>query len=953
MKNNGRKSRKPGSVGKNYFVTKSGNTIKLHRSLTDRLKAKKDGKSRRKAASLSTLPKGRIKRNLARLQPKRLYHYWFSRDGAVMALKILGIGMVAGFLILVGLFAYFRKDLPNLKDLSGNNLGGSIRYYDRTGETLLWEDYAAVKRTPVKEEQISQYMKDATIAIEDKDFFKHGGFDVRGIARAAVNDVVGSGGRQGGSTITQQVVKLNQNWTKDRTITRKVKELILAVELEREYSKNEILTGYLNMAPYGGVEYGVESAARDYFGVSAKDLTLAQAAVLSSIPKAPTTYSPFSDPRFNPGATANLFDEEALMGRAHYIIDQMENQGKITKAQAEEAKKVDVVAQVKQLQPLYNGIKSPYFVLAAKQELNQKYGEATTKRGGWKVVTTLDMTLQNKAEEVVAKNAPNAKRLTGGVADAAALVAEDVETGQIVSLVGGTDFNNPEYGKINYAASALIPPGSSFKPYDYAVFIDNNTNVGAGSVLYDTQAPLPGYPCTNKALGIRANGNCLQDYDFKYPGPVTLRYALGGSRNVPAVKAMLSAVPNDTSDGKVDSINKVISTASAMMANPYNSKPYQCYQTGVDINVATPADVTQCYGASAIGDGAFLHLDDHVNGLATMSRLGNAIPRTYILKITDSAGKTVSEWAQPKGKQVIKPDSAYIVNDMAADPNASYLPASYKFQNQRNGWKFAVKTGTTNNGYDGLMASWSAKYAVVTWVGNHTRNKELKTAMEYLTQPLARGWMEAAHANLPAKNWVAPAGIKTAPAFVIRTHIGIGSVEPSRATDLYPSWYQAKAAGNTNQTIDKVSNKTATSCTPEAAKDNQSNANANSFSVDIFVTGSNQPGSASGNDDVHNCSDIRPSITVTATGCNIVATVSQGTHPLSSDRFKGTVNFLIGGQSVSSAEVSNSPSSVSFTAPIGTTSITAKVTDSVLYDASSEVAVTCAAAAPPPVVEDP
>lgn len=953
MKNNGRKSRKPGSVGKNYFVTKSGNTIKLHRSLTDRLKAKKDGKSRRKAATLSTLPKGRLKRNLARLHPKRMYHYWFSRDGAVMALKILGIGMVAGFLILVGLFAYFRKDLPNLKDLSGNNLGGSIRYYDRSGETLLWEDYAAVKRTPVKEEQISQYMKDATVAIEDKDFFKHGGFDVRGIARAAVNDVVGSGGRQGGSTITQQVVKLNQNWTKDRTITRKVKELILAVELEREYSKNEILTGYLNMAPYGGVEYGVESASRDYFGVSAKDLTLAQAAVLSSIPKAPTTYSPFSDPRFNPGATANLFDEEALMGRAHYIIDQMENQGKITKAQAEEAKKVDVVAQVKQLQPLYNGIKSPYFVLAAKQELNQKYGEATTKRGGWKVVTTLDLTLQNKAEEVVAKNAPNAKRLTGGVADVAALVAEDVETGQIVSLVGGTDFNNPEYGKINYAASALIPPGSSFKPYDYAVFIDNNTNVGAGSVLYDTQGPLPGYPCTNKALGIRANGNCLQDYDFKYPGPVTLRYALGGSRNVPAVKAMLSAVPNDTSDGKVDSINKVISTASAMMANPYNSKPYQCYQTGVDINVATQADVTQCYGASAIGDGAFLHLDDHVNGLATMSRLGNAIPRTYILKITDSAGKTVSEWTQPKGKQVLKPDSAYIVNDMAADPNASYLPASYKFQNQRNGWKFAVKTGTTNNGYDGLMASWSAKYAVVTWVGNHTRNKELKTAMEYLTQPLARGWMEAAHANLPAKNWVAPAGLKTAPAFVVRTHIGIGSVEPSRATDLYPSWYQPKAAGNTNQTIDKVSNKTATSCTPEGAKDNQSNANANSFSVDIFVTGSNKAGSTAGNDDVHNCSDTRPSITVTATGCSIVATVSQGTHPLSSDRFKGNVTFLIGGQSVSSAEVSGSPSSVSFTAPTGTTSITAKVTDSVLYDASSEVAVTCAAAAPPPVVEAP
>ncbi len=948
MSKSGKNARKPGRVGKNYFVTKSGSTIKLNRSLSTRLKAYKDGKSKRKAASLSTLPKGRVKRFFARFEPKRMYHYWFSRDGAVMALKILGIGMVAGFLLLVGLFAYFRKDLPNLKDISGNNLGGSIRYYDRSGNVLLWEDYAAVKRTPVKEDQISSYMKDATVAIEDKDFFKHGGFDVRGIARAAVNDAVGSGGTQGGSTITQQVVKLNQNWTKDRSLTRKVKELILAVELEREYSKNEILTGYLNIAPYGGVDYGVETASRDYFGVSAKDLTLAQATMLAAIPKAPTAYSPFSDPRFNPGATASLFDQEALIGRQHYILDQMASQGKITQAQADEAKKIDVVAQVRPLQPLYNGIKAPYFVLAAKQELNQKYGETATKRGGWKVVTTLDMALQGKAEELVTKNVSNIGRLTNGVADAQALVAEDVATGQIVSLVGGSDFNNADHGKINYAASALIPPGSSFKPYDYAVFIDNNTNVGAGSVLYDQQGPLPGYPCTVKTLGINKNGNCLQDYDFKYPGPMTLRYALGGSRNVPAVKAMLSAVPNDTSDGKVNSINKVISTASAMMANPYISKPYQCYASGVDINNATAADVTQCYGASAIGDGAFLHLDDHVNGLSTMARLGSAIPRTYIMKITDTGGKTVSEWTQPKGKQVIKQDSAFIVNDMASDPNASYLPSSYKFQNQKNGWKFAVKTGTTNNGFDGLMTSWSTKYAVVTWVGNHTRNQELHTAMEYLTTPLARGWMEAAHANLKPVNWTAPNGLKTLPAYVVRNHVGIGSVEPSRATDFFPSWYQGKTAGSTNKTIDKVSNKVATSCTPEAAKDNRSNANANSFSVDIFVSGAGAAsgGEASGNDDVHNCSDAKPSITVTASGCDLVATATQGTHPLSGDKFPGTVTFIINGQNVSTANVSNSPSSVSYTVPAGTTSVTAKVTDSVLYEDSSTIDVSCAGASP-------
>jgi membrane carboxypeptidase/penicillin-binding protein PbpC len=288
---------------------------------------------------------------------------------------------------------------------------------------------------------------------------------------------------------------------------------------------------------------------------------------------------------------------------------------------------------------------------------------------------------------------------------------------------------------------------------------------------------------------------------------------------------------------------------------------------------------------------------------------------------------------------------------MASDPNASYLPTGYyKFQHQPNGWHFAVKTGTTNDGFDGLMTSWSTKYAVVTWVGNHTRNQNLNTFMEYLTTPLAKGWMEAAHKNLKPVNWTAPAGVKTLPAFVVRKHIHNGDIEPSPTNDLFPSWYQAKAAGSaTNQTIDKVSKKVATSCTPAAAKDNQTNGNANSFSVDIFVSGSGAANSgasatAAGTDDVHNCNDVKPSITVTATGCDIVATASQGTHPLSSADFPGNITFLVSGQPVGSTNVSDSPSTASYHATPGTTSVTVKVTDSVLYDASSTVDVSCAGA---------
>ncbi len=957
-----RRNRRP----RNSITTKSGKTIPLNRSLSDRVKAARAARSADRATYLSTLPKGRLKRLAYRLQPKHLAAYWFSREGGIMALKVIGVAIVVGFFLTIGLFAYFRKDLPKIKDIAGDNLGGSITYYDRTGKTVLWQDYDAVKRIPVKDDQISPYIKEATVAVEDKDFYKHGAFDVRGIMRAGAHDVFGGGGSvQGGSTITQQLVKLNENWTTNRTVTRKVKELILATELEREYSKKDILTGYLNIAPYGGVEYGVESAARDYFQTSAKDLTLAQSSMLAAIPQAPSYYSPYASSQFNQSVTETTFNRQALLDRQHHILDLMVTQGYITRQQAEDAKKVNVLAQIHQQAPKYQGIKAPYFVLAAKQELEQTYGAATVQRGGWQVITTLNMNLQNKAEQLVRDNIPNVSRYG---ADEQATVTEDVQTGQMMALVGGTDFKNADHGQNNYGAGILIPPGSSFKPYDYTTLINNNNNVGAGSVLYDAQTVLPGYPCTNKGLPPpKGDGNCLEDYDFKYPGPLTLRYALGGSRNVPAVKAMLESSPGDKSP-YTKSVNKVIDTASAMMDNTYNNsrhkRSYNCYAD------AALTKTTQCYGASAIGDGAFLHLDDHVNGLATLGRLGKAIPRTYILKITDAAGKNVYQWKQPEGKQAVKQDAAYIVDDMLSDPRASYLPGycsdyscygGYKFQ-RYNGWHFAVKTGTTNNGFDGLMTSWSTKYAVVSWVGNHTRNVELNTSMEYLTEPLTRNMMEYAHRGLKPNNWKKPKGVKTASAYVVRTHIHYGDQEPSPTYDLYPSWYiGGNSNKNTSATIDEVSGKLATSCTPPAAKQYTYNANVASWNIDIFRGGiqnigrggsrtSDSSGSSSGSDDVHNCGDSPPTVTLTApslcqTTCVITATVTQGTHPLNDPKyaqFPGIVSFTLNGKTIKTTYVNSSPSTVSFTyhpTSNGSGALTATVTDSVLYSDSQSFAM--------------
>ncbi len=936
-------SRPKKSNGK-YVTTRSGRTLKVNRNLGEKWTAMKEGKAYRKVMRMEGLPKSRLKRILWRLNPKRLYHYWFSRDGGITALKILGLVILAIFVLTLGVFAYFRKDLPNIKDISGDTLGGSISYYDRTGKILLWQDYNAVKRVPVQNDQISPYIKQATVSVEDRDFYKHRGFDVKGITRAASNDVLHHGAQQGGSTITQQLVKLTQDFNQNRSVALKIKELILAVELERTYTKDDILTGYLNAAPYGGVDYGVQSAAADYFHTSAKDLTLPQAAMLAAIPKSPAYYSPYD---------VATFDKKAFIDRYNYVLDSMVQTHKITAKQAADAKKVDILATVQPQQTKYAGIQAPYFVLAAKNQITTEFasqsgGASSQKVGGWRVITTLDMNLQKKAEDLVQSNIANIKRYG---ADEEALVLQDVKTGQYQALVGGTDFSNEDHGKINYA-QWYISPGSSFKPYDYAALIDKSNNVGAGSVLYDVQQPLPGYPCTNKEKpsfsATSTGGNCLWDYDFKYPGAETLRYALGGSRNVPAVKSMLTV-----------GTDKVIKMADDMMnAND----AYKCFNPGVDVNTATKKDRAQCYGASSIGDGSYLQLDQHVNGLASMARLGQTIKPTYIMQIYQGTSKKPSyEWKQPKGTQVIRPESAYIINNMASDPNASYLPAGYYKWHHYNGWTNAIKTGTTNNGFDGLMMSWNTKYAVGSWVGNHTRNVSLHTSMEYLTTPLTRGMMTYALDNSHATpvSWSEPAGLQHLPGYVIRSHVGIGSVEPSPTTEIFPSWYKAKAVSSQNSTIDKISNKLATQCTPTLAKQTVGGSSApNQYSVDIFYppgqTANNNSANTGASDDVHSCSDSPPKIdsffingqdvsgggTASCSGsCTITTTVEAGTHPFNDSQYSqypGTVNLLINGQVAQTAHVSDPSDTKTFTySGSGSVSVAIQVIDSVLYDSTS------------------
>ncbi|HSX46987.1 MAG TPA: transglycosylase domain-containing protein, partial [Patescibacteria group bacterium] len=693
---------------------------------------------------------------------------------------------------------------------------------------------------------------------------------------------------------------------------RKIKELILSVELEREYSKKDILTGYLNAAPYGGIEYGVQAASQDYFHKNAKDLTLDEATMLAAIPKSPTFYSPYNK---------TDFDKDALIGRQHYILDLMEQQGMITTKERDDAKKVDVLAKIQDRPQHFAGIQAPWFVLTAKEELERRFSDKAVKRGGWKVITTLDLNAQHTAEDQVQKGLAQVRRQGG---DTAAFVAEDVKTGQVVALVGGTDFNDTDHGQNNYAHDLELPPGSSFKPYDYTALIDTQKNAGAGSVLYDAKGAIPGYPCTT---GVSRTGNCVIDYDLRFPGPLSLRYALGGSRNIPAIKSML-----------IVGVDQTIAVAHKLMTNyGDDGKPdptignYKCYYDEKNTQQAP------CYASSAIGDGAYLRLDEHVHGYATLSRNGLNIPQTYIMKVTDAANKTVTEWKPSKGVQAVDPQTAYIVDDMISDPNASYFP-SPKPQRYKN-WKFGVKTGTTNDSKDGLMMMMSTQYASGVWVGYHNRQKVMSGFMETMTAPIVNGWMKAMHDKLTPVDRVKPAGIQTLPAFIVRSHVGVGSIEPSPSTDLFPSWYkQPGKANGTNQNIDQVSNKLATECTPQRAIKQVSNADSNTFSIDKFVNGG--AAQTTDKDDVHLCSDAKPTVSLTQSGNTLVATVQPGTHPLSSDQFPGVVNFLVDGQVVYSANVSNDNVTASYTPDLnfdGNKDFTAQVIDSVLYDNTSNV----------------
>jgi len=559
--------------------------------------------------------------------------------------------------LIVATYFFILKDLPLPTKLNNANAPQSTQIFDRNHE-LLYTIYDVKNQNFVPLSQIPKYMQEATIAIEDKDFYKHGALDFRGIFRSLVSIIIHKE-LQGGSTLTQQLVK-NSLLTPERTILRKIKEVILSFATEAIYSKDKILEMYLNQIPYGGTTYGVEAASQTFFGKNVRDLTLAQAALLAGLPEAPTTNSPFGS------------HPEYAKQRQEIILEDMYEQKYITKKQRD-----DAIKEPLKYQNFANNISAPHFVLYVKDLLIQKYGEETVEEGGLQVITSLDSKIQQETQNDVTQNVDGLKGYH--VSNGAALVTNPA-TGEILAMVGSKNyFDEKNDGNVNVTL-ALRQPGSSIKPINYAVGLIKGytaaTDFIDGPICFPT---------------VQNQQYCPVNYDGKWHGVIQMRYALGNSINIPAVKMLeLNGVP------------AMIATASAMGITTFTQPERYGLSLTLGGGEVTMLEMAQAYGVFANN--------------------GYRISLHPILKVTSSHGKVLDSYNPPSspifGKKILPEGVSFIISDILADNNARVMEfganSALKIANQT----VSVKTGTTNDLRDNWTIGYTPDYVVATWVGN-------------------------------------------------------------------------------------------------------------------------------------------------------------------------------------------------------------------------------------------
>ena len=622
-------------------------------------------------------------------------------------LKNLILLLVSVFILASGVIIILLSSLkiPDFHSFEDRKVVNSTQIYDRTGKILLYDIHQDIKRTNVPFEQMSLNIKNATVAIEDSEFYNHGGVRVTSTIRALFSNLfhIGIGG--GGSTITQQLVK-NTLLTQNRSYIRKIKEWVLAVKIDNSMPKEKILEAYLNEVPYGGNVYGIEAASKTYFNKDAQDLTLAEAAYLASIPQSPTTLSPYGK------------NKDKLEARKNLILGRMLELKFITREEYNKAKN-ETVAFVP---PATMGIRAPHFVFFIKDYLEQKYGAEMVEGGGLKVTTTLDVDLEAKAEQFVKDGAlQNEKNWNG---KNAGLVAIDPKTGQILTMVGSRDyFDKTIDGNFNIA-TADRQPGSSFKPFIYATAF--NKGFTPDTVLFDLSTE---FQTTCDAYGKAFPGHNQKDcympdnYDGKYRGPMALRDALAQSINIPAVKLFYLA-------GLPDSL-----------------------KTAENMGISTLGDIGR-YGLTLVIGGGEVSLLDMTSAYGVFANDGTRNSYTGILKIEDTSGKVLEEF-RPNSQEVLPKNTALTISDILSDEKArtpTFGSHSVLFIPGKN---VAVKTGTTNNNKDAWTIGYTPSIVVGVWAGNND-NIPMKKGGAAVAGPIWNKFMTEALKILPGESFEKP-----------------------------------------------------------------------------------------------------------------------------------------------------------------------------------------------------
>lgn len=605
------------------------------------------------------------------------------------ALVLFFLGTFSLFL----LFAWYSRDLPDPGSLIDRDVPLSTKIYDRSGEDLLYEISSGEKRTLVTLDQIPDYLEQATITAEDRKFYQHNGIDVKGLARALFTNVITLDPTgQGASTITQQLVK-NAILSNEKTIARKVKEIMLSVAMERRYSKDEILQLYLNEIPYGSTNYGAESAARSYFGKSVSDLTLAESATIAALPQIPTVY---------------LNNPDRLQKRKNWILESMAELEYISEEEKNEAIATDTPVRVRSA-----NITAPHFVLWVREQLVSMFDERTVEEGGLQVITTLDLDKQTAAEESLSSHVEGQGEAFGF--NNAGLVSIDPKDGSIVAMVGSADYFNDDIdGQVNVTLRPL-QPGSSFKPIIYAAAFERGYT--PNTLLWDVVTT---FPSTEGAY-------VPKNFDFDERGPISIRAALQGSLNIPAVKAL------------------------------YLVGVEQGLQFAERLGYSTFADRSRFGLAIVLGGGEVLPLE-HAAAYATFASEGIYREPFAIQEVLGPDGKSLfAHNVQESEKRVLDVNIARMVSNVLSDDAAR----AYIFGTGSNltlpGRQVAAKTGTTNDTKDGWTAGYTPDLVSVVWAGNTDGSSmNANSGGSRAAAPIWNAYMREALKNTPASGFTSP-----------------------------------------------------------------------------------------------------------------------------------------------------------------------------------------------------